>query len=204
MVESTYIRTKKIQTRFESRDIMIARSVFLLFAVFALASCQTPASITADSTKDNVAPAVPIALPTVIGTPYPTQGDYPSGADVVSFTKRVYQALGKGGSSVQDIVGDFKREYETLNYDGTLGEKLMGLYEMRLNDLQIAYRHAKTLKEVWDALGAPAAVEEEEEVKAAVSKDEVDATKKETPPLIKAQAAQAALSSAQSSATNAK
>ena len=74
----------------------------------------------------------------------------PSNSDIVSFTKRVYSAL--GSKTEAELVEDFKGEYETLNYDGSLGETLDSLYEMRLEDLQISVRHAKKMRDLLDIL----------------------------------------------------
>ena len=73
-----------------------------------------------------------------------------SNSDIVSFTKRVYSAL--GSKTEAELVEDFKGEYETLNYDGSLGEILDSLYEMRLEDLQISVRHAKKMRDLLDIL----------------------------------------------------
>jgi hypothetical protein len=71
--------------------------------------------------------------------------------DVVGFTKRIYNALGTKNPS--DLAIDFKEEYANLNnIDGALGEKLNGLYEMRMEDLQISVRHARKMRYFLDIL----------------------------------------------------
>lgn len=164
--------------------------------LFQYVSCQT----TADSGAE-----VPISAPT------DTQTEFPSSSDIVSFTKRAYYALGDKGQNIKDIATNFKGEYETLNYDGKLGEKLWGLYEMRWQDLQIAVKHATQFKEFLDLLSAPmdtgsndiVLVDTAKEAKTATADNndvKVSNDKKAAPPL-KVQAAQAALSSAQSTVT---
>jgi hypothetical protein len=178
--------------------MMIAKSnqhyLILLVATLALLQCASCQAV--DNTVEANEPAV---LPTIVGTPYP-MGDVPNSAHFVGFTKRVYSALGKG--SVKDVAETFKGEYETLNYDGKLGEKLWGLYEMRQDDLQIALKHAKKMREVLEVLAADGVAEAAPAPTEANNKPiKAEDSKKETLPSIKVQAAQAALSSAQSATT---
>jgi hypothetical protein len=167
---------------------MIAKPclILLLAALLQCASCETVGG------SDIQPPEMPAATAT--------------SAHFVSFTKRLYSALGRG--SVKDVAVEFKGEYETLNYDGKLGEKLRGLYEMRQIDLQTALAHAKQMKEVLQALAGDVEAKPEEpkpvEAKPEEPKPAEPKVEDGKPPAAKVQAAQAALSSAQSATADAK
>ncbi len=81
----------------------------------------------------------------------PATHSTPSASDILSFTKRLYSVLGRT-IVVKDVVVNFKAEYETLNYDGKLADKLIALYDMRQQDLEISVQHTMKMKELLTAL----------------------------------------------------
>lgn len=108
------------------------------------------------------------------GTPPPHVT--PSASDILSFTKRLYSALGRT-TVVMDVVADFKGEYETLNYDGKLADKLIALYDMRLEDLEISLQHAKKMKDLLTALSTANSQVVVEEVSIAMKPSDESMTK---------------------------
>jgi hypothetical protein len=70
--------------------------------------------------------------------------------DVVRFSKKMYSALGSDSES--QLAKKFLPEYNRLNANGTLGQTLGALYEMRLRDLKISIKHAKKMRKVLDIM----------------------------------------------------
>ncbi len=120
----------------------------LILAITLLAVSLSPQLATCQG-EDAILEDVLSPLPTVVGPPSPA---HPSASDIVSFTKRIYSAL--GNKKPIDLADDFKGEYATLNSDGLLGEKLGTLQEMRLIDLQLSVRHARKMRDLLDILDA--------------------------------------------------
>jgi hypothetical protein len=72
--------------------------------------------------------------------------------DVVKFSKKMYSALGSDANA--DIAKKFKPDYNRLNtaINGTLGQTLEALFEMRIRDLKISIKHAKKMRKVLDIM----------------------------------------------------
>ena len=70
--------------------------------------------------------------------------------DVVRFSKKMYSAL--GSESEPQLAKRFQPEYNRLNTNGTLGQTLGALYEMRIRDLKISIKHAKKMRKVLDIM----------------------------------------------------
>ena len=69
---------------------------------------------------------------------------------VVRFSKKMYSA--QGADSEPQLAKRFQPEYNRLNANGTLGQTLGALFEMRLRDLKISIKHAKKMREVLDIM----------------------------------------------------
>ena len=72
--------------------------------------------------------------------------------DVVRFSKKMYSTLGSG--TAPEVAKRFQPEYNRLNTNGTLGQTLGALFEMRIRDLKISIKHAKKMKKVLDLMQA--------------------------------------------------
>ena len=66
--------------------------------------------------------------------------------DVVKFSKKMYSAVG----SDADIAKKFQPEYNQFN--GTLGQTLDALFEMRIRDLKLSIKHAKQVHKVLEIM----------------------------------------------------
>jgi hypothetical protein len=74
--------------------------------------------------------------------------------DVVRFSKKMYSALGSDTSL--NVAKQLLPEYSRLNNtsNGTLGQTLEALIEMRMQDLKLSIKHAKKAREVLDIIRA--------------------------------------------------
>ena len=161
----------------------------LVASVLLLAVSATCSS--ADDPLDAVLGDLPPI--TVSETPSPL---HPSTGDLVSFTKRVYSALGT--KKPAEVALDFKGEYATLNWDGALGERLRAVEEMRIQDLQLLVQHARKLRDLLNILDAgPTAPypNESDEVHVADEPAAAAALEKEAEPPLPVKAAQASIKS---------
>jgi hypothetical protein len=152
-------------------------------------------SVSCSSADDEPLDAVLADLPPDQGTPSPL---HPSAGDLVSFTKRVYSALGT--KKPAEVALDFKGEYATLNWDGALGERLEAVEEMRIQDLQLSVQHARKLRDLLNILDAgPDAPHPNESDEVHVADEPVKAataaTEKEALPPLPVKAAQASIKS---------
>jgi hypothetical protein len=159
----------------------------LVASVLLLAVSATCSS--ADDPLDAVLGDLPPI--TVSETPSPL---HPSTGDLVSFTKRVYSALGT--KKTADVALDFKGEYATLNWDGALGERLEAVEEMRMLDLQLSVQHARKLRDLLTILDAgPTAPYPNESDEVHVADELAVGAEKEAPPPLPVKAAQASIKS---------
>lgn len=142
-VQNIYIKVMRTEIKFK----MSLSQIFLvlLISVAVMSAPVVSQLVSVDGVPD-------VGQSSDIGTPPPHIP--PTAGDIVSFTKRLYSAMGRT-TILKDIVDDFKGEYETLNYDGKLADKLGALYEMRVEDLQISIRHAKRMKDLVAAMDTP-------------------------------------------------
>lgn len=70
--------------------------------------------------------------------------------DVVKFSKKMYSATG----SDADIAKKFQPDYNRFNTEinGTLGDTLDALFEMRIRDLKLSIKHAKQVHKVLEIM----------------------------------------------------
>ena len=70
--------------------------------------------------------------------------------EIIEMQKSIYSVLGQ--LDVPEIASRFRPRFIELDLDGTLGNTLDSLYEMRLIDLQTSIQHASKMRSVLDAL----------------------------------------------------
>lgn len=140
-----------------TKNFLAASCTLLLVAVsLPSAYCQNrPLPQTEDLLQAVLAPLPSVTKSSPSGTANVADDSKPTAEDLVSFTKRIYSALGSIDNykkTTEELADDFKGEYATLNWDGSLGEKLEALQEMRLLDLQLSVRHARKMRDLLDIL----------------------------------------------------
>jgi hypothetical protein len=138
---------KDFQAHLYKSMMLSTRNHMFLAASMLLLAVSLPSVVCDDEALETVLAPLPSVTKS---TPPSTQN--PNNEDVVSFTERIYSALGT--KKTAELAVDFKGEYATLNWDGSLSEKLGALQEMRLQDLQLSVRHARKMRDLLDLLDA--------------------------------------------------
>ena len=74
--------------------------------------------------------------------------------DVVRFTKSLYRELGGQWGNATVISDKYRERFEELNAstEGSLGQTLSALFEIRMLDLQASVRHARKMRKVIQTL----------------------------------------------------
>lgn len=82
----------------------------------------------------------------------PTPSPLESPENIVDFTKRMYNELGRDHGNATLVSEAFKSEFDELNSltDGNFGRSLIELFEIRMMDLQRSIKYARRMR---DAVG---------------------------------------------------
>ena len=85
----------------------------------------------------------------------PTWVDFPlengfKGTNAVKFFKNILSVLGT--KEAEELAKDLKSDFKALDVDGKLGDTLISLFELRLEDLLTTVEHYKKMRTVLDNL----------------------------------------------------